>query len=212
MPCPARPRLPRLHRLPTQKHRKARRPIPPKAKHLPPKHLHPRTANPQNHPPNQPHNLIRQGQIQGKSAATRLHPFTLPDYAAPFLFIPPYLEVSFTTCSTIYVRHPTIVPSRTTSPDGKDTLDLPNRPFPRPTLPEGELYSMAWEHYTRNAPRTRADARRTKLEAEVGRNGFETNASQGSEYEAERAEEGWGGQSRGGLEEASGCGAGEIGG
>ena len=35
-------------------------------------------------------------------------PFHLPPFAAPFLFIPPYLDVSFRTCSAIYLRHPTL--------------------------------------------------------------------------------------------------------
>ncbi|EST09126.1 RNA-binding S4 domain protein [Kalmanozyma brasiliensis GHG001] len=117
-------------------------------------------------------------------------PFTLPDYAAPFLFIPPYLEVSFTTCSAIYVRHPTIVPSRT-STDGKTRwtfrTDLPS-PYPA----GGELYSMAWEHYTRNAPRTRADARRVKLEAEAGRNGFDTMRAKDQNMKRSALRRGWG--------------------
>lgn len=131
------------------------------------------------------------GKSREKVLPPGVHPFTLPDYAAPFLFIPPYLEVSFTTCSTIYVRHPTIVPSRTTSPDGKTRwtfrTDLPS-PYPA----GGELYSMAWEHYTRNAPRTRADARRTKLEAEVGRNGFETMRAKDQNMKRSALRRGWG--------------------
>lgn len=130
------------------------------------------------------------GKSREKTLAPGVLPFTLPDYAAPFLFIPPYLEVSFTTCSTIYVRHPTIVPSRTTS-DGKTRwtfrTDLPS-PYPA----GGELYSMAWEHYTRNAPRTRADARRVKLEAEVGRNGFDTMRAKDQNMKRSALRRGWG--------------------
>lgn len=37
-------------------------------------------------------------------------PFRLPDFAAPFMFIPPYVEVSFPTCSFVYLRHPTAGP------------------------------------------------------------------------------------------------------
>ncbi|GAC92848.1 likely mitochondrial ribosomal protein [Pseudozyma hubeiensis SY62] len=130
------------------------------------------------------------GKSRDKTLPPGVHPFTLPDYAAPFLFIPPYLEVSFTTCSTIYVRHPTIVPHRTFS-DGKPRwtfrTDLPS-PYPA----GGELYSMAWEHYTRNAPRTRADARRIKLEAKVGRNGFETERAKDQNMKRSALRRGWG--------------------
>lgn len=132
------------------------------------------------------------GKEKEKTLPHGVHPFTLPDYAAPFLFIPPYLEVSFTTCSAIYIRHPTIVPSKTISPiDNKPRwtfrTDLPS-PYPA----GGELYSMAWEHYTRNAPRTRADARRTKLEAKVGRNGFESQRAKDQNMKRSALRRGWG--------------------
>lgn len=131
------------------------------------------------------------GKNKEKTLAPGVLPFTLPDYAAPFLFIPPYLEVSFTTCSTIYVRHPTIVPYKTASADGKTRwtfrTDLPS-PYPA----GGELYSMAWEHYTRNAPRTRADARRVKLEAKVGRNGFESERAKDQNMKRSALRRGWG--------------------
>lgn len=131
------------------------------------------------------------GKEKEKVLPAGVLPFTLPDYAAPFLFVPPYLEVSFTTCSTIYVRHPTIVPYKTVSPEGKThwtfRTDLPS-PFPA----GGELYSMAWEHYTRNAPRTRADARRTKLEAKVGRNGFESQRAKDQNSKRSALRRGWG--------------------
>ncbi|TKY88573.1 hypothetical protein EX895_002562 [Sporisorium graminicola] len=131
------------------------------------------------------------GKNKEKTLATGVLPFTLPDYAAPFLFIPPYLEVSFTTCSAIYVRHPTIVPYKTVSADGKARwtfrTDLPS-PYPA----GGELYSMAWEHYTRNAPRTRADARRVKLEAKVGRNGFDSERAKDQNMKRTALRRGWG--------------------
>ena len=130
------------------------------------------------------------GKSREKVLPPGVLPFTLPDYAAPFLFIPPYLEVSFTTCSAIYVRHPTIVPYKTVT-DGKARwtfrTDLPS-PYPA----GGELYSMAWEHYTRNAPRTRADARRTKLEAKVGRNGFESQRAKDQNTKRSALRRGWG--------------------
>ncbi|CBQ69435.1 related to ribosomal protein S4 precursor, mitochondrial [Sporisorium reilianum SRZ2] len=130
------------------------------------------------------------GKNREKTLAPGVLPFTLPDYAAPFLFIPPYLEVSFTTCSAIYVRHPTIVPYKAGA-DAKARwtfrTDLPS-PYPA----GGELYSMAWEHYTRNAPRTRADARRVKLEAKVGRNGFESERAKDQNSRRSALRRGWG--------------------
>lgn len=118
-------------------------------------------------------------------------PFTLPPYAAPFLFIPPYLEVSFTTCSAIYVRHPTIVPHAVKSADGTSKwafrTDLPS-PYPA----GGELYTMAWEHYTRNSPRIRADERRLKLEARFGRNGFFTQRAKDIKQKRSALQRGWG--------------------
>src|SRR5277367_193436 len=41
---------------------------------------------------------------------TGLTPFNLPPFSAPFIFIPAYIEPSFSTCSAIYVRHPTARP------------------------------------------------------------------------------------------------------
>lgn len=59
--------------------------------------------------------------------------FSLPDYAAPFIFLPAYLEVSFPTCSGIYVRHPTARPgySEIASPFDAD----------------GEIMRFGWEFY-----------------------------------------------------------------
>ena len=49
---------------------------------------------------------------ESSSTPTALHDksFHLPPYASPFLFLPAYLEVSYQTCSFIYVRHPTARP------------------------------------------------------------------------------------------------------
>lgn len=60
-------------------------------------------------------------------------PFNLPDYAAPFVFVPPYLEVSFPTCSAIYVRHPTAGPGYSE--------------IPTPYAADGEIVRLAWEWY-----------------------------------------------------------------
>ena len=60
-------------------------------------------------------------------------PFTVPDFAAPFLFIPAYLEVSFPTCSAIYVRHPTARPGYSE--------------IPSPYEADGEVMRLGWEYY-----------------------------------------------------------------
>ncbi|GAA5828878.1 hypothetical protein JCM11251_005905 [Rhodosporidiobolus azoricus] len=59
--------------------------------------------------------------------------FKLPDYAAPFLFIPSYLEPSFTTCSAVYLRHPTARP-------GVSEVATPYEA-------DGEVMRLAWEYY-----------------------------------------------------------------
>jgi hypothetical protein len=110
-------------------------------------------------------------------------PFNLPAFAAPFLFIPPYLEVSFTTCSAIYMRHPTITPVTVTSSSNasvrrNDSARAPSVAFksdlPSPYPASGEIFSLAWEHYAKNSPRIRSDLRRLKMDAKVGRNGIQS--------------------------------------
>ncbi|GAA5895993.1 hypothetical protein JCM6882_005581 [Rhodosporidiobolus microsporus] len=59
--------------------------------------------------------------------------FKLPDFAAPFLFIPPYIEPSFTTCSAVYLRHPTARP-------GVSEVATPYEA-------DGEVMRLAWEYY-----------------------------------------------------------------
>ncbi|PWN37511.1 alpha-L RNA-binding motif-containing protein [Meira miltonrushii] len=95
-------------------------------------------------------------------------PFNLPSFAAPFLFVPPYLEVSFTTCSAVYIRHPTITPA------GAGQRVLYNTDIPSPYPATGDMYSLAWEMYARDAPRIRSDVRRLRLEARIGRQGLQT--------------------------------------
>lgn len=56
--------------------------------------------------------------------------FNLPDYAAPFLFVPPYLEVSWTTCSIVYLRHPTARPGVSE--------------IPTPYEADGEVMRLTW--------------------------------------------------------------------
>ncbi|BGP16456.1 hypothetical protein JCM10213_003988 [Rhodosporidiobolus nylandii] len=60
-------------------------------------------------------------------------PFHLPDYASPFLFIPPYIEPSFSTCSAVYIRHPTARP-------GVSEVATPYEA-------DGEVMRLAWEYY-----------------------------------------------------------------
>ncbi|KAG1813511.1 uncharacterized protein BJ212DRAFT_1447767 [Suillus subaureus] len=78
------------------------------------------------------------------SASTKssLTPFNLPPYASPFIFIPAYAEVSFPTCSAIYVRHPTARPGYSEIPTPYDA--------------DGEVIRLAWEWYSKMRPRTRS--------------------------------------------------------
>jgi len=71
-----------------------------------------------------------------------LTPFHLPDYATPFVFVPAYLEVSFPTCSTIYLRHPTARPGYSEIPTPYDA--------------DGEVVRLAWEWYAKVRPRMRS--------------------------------------------------------
>ncbi|KAJ8583274.1 hypothetical protein M405DRAFT_828964 [Rhizopogon salebrosus TDB-379] len=76
------------------------------------------------------------------SQGPSLTPFNLPRYASPFIFIPAYAEVSFPTCSTIYVRHPTARPGCSEIPTPYDA--------------DGEVIRLAWEWYSKVRPRTRS--------------------------------------------------------
>ncbi|KAM0747276.1 alpha-L RNA-binding motif-containing protein [Meredithblackwellia eburnea MCA 4105] len=61
-------------------------------------------------------------------------PFQLPEFASPFLFIPPYLEPSFQTCSVVYLRHPTAGPGYSE--------------IPSPYEADGEVMRLTWEYYS----------------------------------------------------------------
>ncbi|KAJ8582485.1 alpha-L RNA-binding motif-containing protein [Rhizopogon salebrosus TDB-379] len=76
------------------------------------------------------------------SQGSSLTPFNLPQYASPFIFIPAYAEVSFPTCSAIYVRHPTARPGYSEIPTPYDA--------------DGEVIRLAWEWYSKVRPRTRS--------------------------------------------------------
>ena len=78
------------------------------------------------------------GSVEDKG----LTPFNLPAYASPFIFIPAYLEVSFATCSVVYVRHPTARPGYSEIPTPYDA--------------DGEVVRLAWEWYSKVRPRNRS--------------------------------------------------------
>ena len=78
--------------------------------------------------------------------------FRLPDYAAPWIFIPAYLEASFATCSAIYVRHPM-------AREGYSEL-------PTPYDADGEVVRLAWEWYNQVRPRNRG-----RIQRETGPHG-----------------------------------------
>ncbi|EPQ51589.1 alpha-L RNA-binding motif-containing protein [Gloeophyllum trabeum ATCC 11539] len=78
-----------------------------------------------------------------------LTPFNLPKYASPFLFVPAYIEVSFPTCSAVYVRHPTARPGYSE--------------IPTPFDADGEVVRLAWEWYSRVRPRMRSKSQLARM-------------------------------------------------
>jgi len=78
-----------------------------------------------------------------------LTPFNLPDYASPFIFVPAYLEVSFPTCSTVYLRHPTARPGYSE--------------IPTPFDADGEVVRLAWEWYSKVRPRMRSKSQLERM-------------------------------------------------
>ncbi|KAJ6504189.1 hypothetical protein C8R47DRAFT_1316391 [Mycena vitilis] len=88
--------------------------------------------------------------ISGRpNAPEGVTPFHLPYYASPWLFIPAYLEVSFPTCSAIYVRHPTARPQYSEIPTPYDA--------------DGEVVRHAWEWYIQHRPRKRTESQWSKM-------------------------------------------------
>lgn len=75
--------------------------------------------------------------------------FQLPDYATPFIFIPAYLEVSFPTCSAVYLRHPT-------ARSGYSEI-------PTPYDADGEVIRLAWEWYAKVRPRMRSNRQLSRM-------------------------------------------------
>jgi hypothetical protein len=76
-------------------------------------------------------------------------PFYLPLYASPWLFIPAYIEPCFTTCSAIYVRHPTARPGYSEIPTPYDA--------------DGEVIRFAWEWYMQRNTRVRTKSQLARM-------------------------------------------------
>jgi len=77
-------------------------------------------------------------------ASKKPTPFFLPQYASPWLHIPAYIEVSFLTCSAVYVRHPTARPGYSEIPTPYDA--------------DGAVIRYAWEWYVKRMPRMRSQS------------------------------------------------------
>jgi hypothetical protein len=78
-----------------------------------------------------------------------LTPFHLPPYASPHIFIPAYIEPSFSTCSAVYVRHPTARPGYSE--------------IPTPFDADGEVVRLAWEWYAKRRPRMRSKSQLARM-------------------------------------------------
>jgi hypothetical protein len=87
--------------------------------------------------------------IKKTTSKSDLTPFHLPDYASPFIFVPAYLEVSFPTCSTIYLRHPSARPGYSEIPTPYDA--------------DGEIVRLAWEWYSKVRPRMRSKSQLARM-------------------------------------------------
>jgi ribosomal protein S4 len=100
---------------------------------------------------NEPSDSVEESSTLGGSSRAQgassvkdkgLTPFNLPAYASPFIFVPAYLEVSFPTCSVVYVRHPTARPGYSEIPTPYDA--------------DGEVVRLVWEWYSKVRPRNRS--------------------------------------------------------
>ncbi|PPR00672.1 hypothetical protein CVT24_000960 [Panaeolus cyanescens] len=89
--------------------------------------------------------VIKPTKPSSKNALTPCH---IPDYASPWLFVPAYLEVSYATCSAVYVRHPTARPGYSEIPTPYDA--------------DGALIRYAWEWYVQRRPRARSQSKINK--------------------------------------------------
>ncbi|KIJ44313.1 hypothetical protein M422DRAFT_779403 [Sphaerobolus stellatus SS14] len=88
----------------------------------------------------------------------RLTPFILPPFSAPFIFIPAYIEPCFTTCSAVYVRHPTAKPGYSEIPTPYDA--------------DGEVVRLAWEWYAKRRPRMRSRSQLARMPENRESSGF----------------------------------------
>jgi ribosomal protein L12E/L44/L45/RPP1/RPP2 len=75
--------------------------------------------------------------------------FYLPEFASPWLFIPAYIEVSFATCSAVYVRHPTARPGYSEIPTPYDA--------------DGDVIRFAWEWYAKRRHRIRSNSQIARM-------------------------------------------------
>lgn len=87
-------------------------------------------------------------KTSSEESSTSLTPFNLPPYASPFLFIPPYIEPSFSTCSAVFVRRP--------------TARYQYSEIPSPYDADGELMRLSWEWYNKVRPRMRSKSQRAR--------------------------------------------------
>jgi hypothetical protein len=101
-------------------------------------------ATPGNIPTSEPYDptdRILAHKFTGADKPT-ITPFYLPLYSSPWLFIPAYIEPCFTTCSAIYVRHPTARPGYSEIPTPYDA--------------DGEVIRYTWEWYMKRNTRVRS--------------------------------------------------------
>lgn len=103
-------------------------------------------GDPGSHLPEESPSAIAKGEDGSTNGHTQ---FSLPDYATPFIFIPAYLEVSFPTCSTVYLRHPTARPGYSEIPTPYDA--------------DGEVVRLAWEWYSKVRPRMRSKRQLSRM-------------------------------------------------
>jgi len=96
-------------------------------------------------PDEEDHTEVDSGGViakDGNGSGSGHTPFLPPDYSTPFIFVPAYLEVSFPSCSAIYLRHPTARPGYSEIPTPYDA--------------DGEVVRLAWEWYAKVRPRMRS--------------------------------------------------------
>ncbi|EJD07890.1 alpha-L RNA-binding motif-containing protein [Fomitiporia mediterranea MF3/22] len=84
-----------------------------------------------------------------ESSESGLTPFHLPPFAAPFIFIPAYIEVNFATCSAIFVRRP--------------TARFSYSEIPSPYEADGEIMRLTWEWYNKVRPRMRSKSQLARM-------------------------------------------------